>query len=284
MGAPGSTCPPDHSEKWSLQFQGSLQLPIYLSLKTIWSNICRQWNCFKAFCWYLGCTFPHNHSDQTWSQSCWKALLPFLREPEVDIPTKVFNYLYEFGLRPIRPFIIYIYIKIEFGNRTCNFVPWCAILLFLNPTCWWLQIYIYSVYACFCMHVQFSGNLYVFSISYIYMITYVYVNIYKHLPLYRYVHLKLEIIYPKDPRIASNGKKCSRALFSTLFAKNQVFWKQSCFFQSKGLAGTGDELQVEHVGYSEVLVGRIVTNGLCNIRSSLHSGNNILKGSSLGYS
>ena len=69
------------------------------------------------------------------------------------------------------------------------------------------------------------------------MITYVYVNIYKHLPLYRYVHLKLEIIYPKDPRIASNGKKCSRALFSTLFAKNQVFWKQSCFFQSKGLAG-----------------------------------------------
>ena len=64
-----------------------------------------------------------------------------------------------------------------------------------------------------------------------------YVNIYKHLPLYSYVHLRLEMIYPKDPRIASNGKKCSRALFSTLFAKNQVFWKQSCFFQSKGLAG-----------------------------------------------
>ena len=65
-----------------------------------------------------------------------------------------------------------------------------------------------------------------------------YVNIYKHLPLYSYVHLRLEMIYPKDPRIASNGKKCSRALFSTLFAKNQVFWKQSCFFQSKGLAGS----------------------------------------------
>ena len=145
----------------------------YLSLKTIWSNICRQWNCFKAFCWYLGYTFPHNHSDQTWSQSCWKALLPFLREPEVDIPTKVFNYLYEFGLRPIRPFIMYIN---WFGNRTCNFVPWCAILLFLNPTCWWLQIYIYSVYACVCMHVQFSGNLYVFLI-YIYIHTYMYIYI-----------------------------------------------------------------------------------------------------------
>ena len=91
------------------------------------------------------------------------------------------------------------------------------------------------------MHVQFSGNLYVFLISYIYIYLYiyiyVYVNIYKHLPLYSYVHLRLEMIYPKDPRIASNGKKCSRALFSTLFAKNQVFWKQSCFFQSKGLAG-----------------------------------------------
>ena len=91
------------------------------------------------------------------------------------------------------------------------------------------------------MHVQFSGNLYVFLISYIYIFIhiyiYVYVNIYKHLPLYSYVHLRLEMIYPKDPRIASNGKKCSRALFSTLFAKNQVFWKQSCFFQSKGLAG-----------------------------------------------
>ena len=70
-----------------------------------------------------------------------------------------------------------------------------------------------------------------------YIYIYVYVNIYKHLPLYSYVHLRLEMIYPKDPRIASNGKKCSRALFSTLFAKNQVFWKQSCFFQSKGLAG-----------------------------------------------
>ena len=78
---------------------------------------------------------------------------------------------------------------------------------------------------------------YIYIYIYICMITYVYVNIYKHLPLYRYVHLKLEIIYPKYPRIASNGKKCSRALFSTLFAKNQVFWKQSCFFQSKGLAG-----------------------------------------------
>ena len=74
------------------------------------------------------------------------------------------------------------------------------------------------------MHVQFSGNLYVFLISYIYIFIYiyiyiyVYVNIYKHLPLYSYVHLRLEMIYPKDPRIASN-------------------WKQSCFFQSKGLAG-----------------------------------------------
>ena len=104
------------------------------------------------------------------------------------------------------------------------------------------NIYIYSVYACVCMHVQFSGNLYVFLIyiyihTYMYIYIYVYVNIYKHLPLYSYVHLRLEMIYPKDPRIASNGKKCSRALFSTLFAKNQVFWKQSCFFQSKGLAG-----------------------------------------------
>lgn len=67
------------------------------------------------------------------------------------------------------------------------------------------------------MHVQFSGNLYVFLISYIY------VNIYKHLPLYSYVHLRLEMIYPKDPRIASNGKKCSRALFSNPFPKNLVF-------------------------------------------------------------
>ena len=85
------------------------------------------------------------------------------------------------------------------------------------------------LYAC----AIFRKPLCIFNIIYIYM----YVNIYKHLPLYSYVHLRLEMIYPKDPRIASNGKKCSRALFSTLFAKNQVFWKQSCFFQSKGLAG-----------------------------------------------
>ena len=109
----------------------------YLSLKTIWSNICRQWNCFKAFCWYLGYTFPHNHSDQTWSQSCWKALLPFLREPEVDIPTKVFNYLYEFGLRPIRPFIICKFLenrlsahiwatlalRLQVGHHAANLLP-----------------------------------------------------------------------------------------------------------------------------------------------------------------
>ena len=93
------------------------------------------------------------------------------------------------------------------------------------------------LYAC----AIFRKPLCIFNIIYIYIYIhiyiYVYVNIYKHLPLYSYVHLRLEMIYPKDPRIASNGKKCSRALFSTLFAKNQVFWKQSCFFQSKGLAG-----------------------------------------------
>ena len=82
---------------------------------------------------------------------------------------------------------------------------------------------------------------------YIHMYIYVYVNIYKHLPLYSYVHLRLEMIYPKGPRIASNGKKCSRALFSTLFAKNQVFWKQSCFFQSKGLPGTWKSLKVSEI-------------------------------------
>ena len=89
------------------------------------------------------------------------------------------------------------------------------------------------LYAC----AIFRKPLCIFNIIYINIYIYVYVNIYKHLPLYSYVHLRLEMIYPKDPRIASNGKKCSRALFSTLFAKNQVFWKQSCFFQSKGLAG-----------------------------------------------
>jgi len=59
------------------------------------------------------------------------------------------------------------------------------------------------------MHVQFSGNLYVFLISYIY----VYVNIYKHLPLYSYVHLRLEMIYPKGPRIASNYTVCKKTGF-----------------------------------------------------------------------
>ena len=39
---------------------------------------------------------------------------------------------------------------------------------------------------------------------------------------------------------------------------------------------TGDELEVEHVGYSQVLVGRVVTTGLRNMRSSLHSGNKML--------
>ena len=72
------------------------------------------------------------------------------------------------------------------------------------------------LYAC----AIFRKPLCIFNIIYIY---YMYVNIYKHLPLYSYVHLRLEMMYPKDPRIASNGKKCSRALFSTLFAKNQVF-------------------------------------------------------------
>ena len=142
----------------------------YLSLKTIWPNICRQWNCFKAFCWYLGYTFPHNHSDQTWSQSCWKALLPFLREPEVDIPTKVFNYLYEFGLRPIRPFIIYIY-KLNLGTGhvilCLGALYYCFSIPHVDD---YKNIYIYSVYACVCMHVQFSEKpLCIFNIIYIYM-------------------------------------------------------------------------------------------------------------------
>ena len=87
------------------------------------------------------------------------------------------------------------------------------------------------VFVCMCNFQETSMYFY----YHIYI--YVYVNIYKHLPLYSCVHLRLEMISPKDPRITSNGKKCSRTLFSTLFAKNQVFWKQSCFFQSKGLAG-----------------------------------------------
>ena len=100
-------------------------------------------------------------------------------------------------------------------------------------------IYIYCICMCLYASAIFRKPLCIFNIIYIYIhiYIYVYVNIYKHLPLYSCVHLRLEMIYPKDPRIASNGKKCSRALFSTLFAKNQVFWKQSCFFQSKGLAG-----------------------------------------------
>ena len=68
---------------------------------------------------------------------------------------------------------------------------------------------------------------------YIYLIIYVYVNIYKHLPLYSYVHLKLEIIYPKDPRIASEH-------FFLHCLQKTVFWKQSCFFQSKGLVGNNN--------------------------------------------
>ena len=81
------------------------------------------------------------------------------------------------------------------------------------------------------MHVQFSGNLYVFLILYIYLYiyTYIYINIYKHLPLYSYVHLRLEMIYPKDPRIASNGKKCSRALFYTV-CKKPGFLETELFF------------------------------------------------------
>ena len=75
--------------------------------------------------------------------------------------------------------------------------------------------------------------MYIYVYIYVYICIYMYIYIY----VYIYVHLRLEMVYPKDPRIASNGKKCSRALFSTLFAKKQVFWKQSCFFQSKGLAG-----------------------------------------------
>ena len=38
--------------------------------------------------------------------------------------------------------------------------------------------------------------------------------------------------------IVSNGKKCSRALFLHCLQKKQVFWKQSCFFQSQGLPGS----------------------------------------------
>ena len=200
--------PPWPFRKMKLTISG-FPAAAYLSLKTIWSNICRQWNCFKAFCWYLGYTFSPNHSDQTWSQSCWKALLPFLREPGVDIPTKVFNYLYEFGLRPIRPFIIckflenrhsahiwatlalrlqvghhrtqqqYIYMyKLNLGTG--------HVILCLGALYYCFSIpnvddykYIYIVYACVCMQVQFSGNLYVFLISYIY--TYIYICICKYL-------------------------------------------------------------------------------------------------------
>ena len=84
------------------------------------------------------------------------------------------------------------------------------------------------LYAC----AIFRKPLCIFNIIYIYI--YVYVNIYKHLPLYSYVHLRLEMIYPKDPRIASNGKKCSRALFSTLFAKKTGFLETELFFPISG--------------------------------------------------
>ena len=77
------------------------------------------------------------------------------------------------------------------------------------------------LYAC----AIFRKPLCIFNIIYIYVNIYIYmyVYIYVYIYIYIYVHLRLEMVYPKDPRIASNGKKCSRALFSTLFAKNQVF-------------------------------------------------------------